>query len=132
MTSRVYHDINKIYHSFGQHCLSCRSGVARGGQGPCPPQTFGKCFFCNELMLLRSLNLKCPGMELRESDCCLPGGSGNIFPLPPPPANLAGFRGDHGKFLVLPPPPTEGDICRVPPPKQKSWLRRCPAVDPET
>ena len=21
------------------------SGVARGAQGPCPPQTFGKCFF---------------------------------------------------------------------------------------
>ena len=21
------------------------SGVARGPQGPCPPQTFGKCFF---------------------------------------------------------------------------------------
>ena len=44
-----------------QSRVACRwsIGVARGGRGAMPPQTFVKCFFFNELMLLRSLNVKC-------------------------------------------------------------------------
>ena len=39
------------------------SGVVRGARGAMAPQTFGKLFFCNELMLLRYLNLKCKKMS---------------------------------------------------------------------
>ena len=34
------------------------SGVARGPQGPCPPQTFGKCFFVALTKVVEADNIK--------------------------------------------------------------------------
>ena len=113
----------------GQPCpvFDVVSDVARGGaRGPWPPKLLVNFFFCNELMLLRSLYLKCKKnfTELREFERSVPAVTGKTFchcP-PPPPANLVRLwrsrkisattpphriypaSGDHGKFLPLPPP----------------------------
>ena len=40
-----------------------------GPGGPWPPQTFGKCFFWNELMLLRGLNVSTAGDTQVDLQC---------------------------------------------------------------
>ena len=94
-----------------------------------PPQTFGKCFFCcNEMMLLRSLNVKCNKMSRNRGNLTvvyLVILLETISAATPPPANVVRLRsprekmllltrpptesgrssGDHGKCLLLPPPP---------------------------
>ena len=65
------------------------------------------------------LNLA-PAYGIPKKFCCYP---------PPPPLNLAPAYGDPEKFLLLPPPTESGRPAEImekwPPPKQKSWLRRC-------
>ena len=61
-------------------------------------------FFCNELMLLRSLNQKPKKMSrnlgyLTVVYLELPE---KMLPLPPPQRTYSA-SGDHGKFLLLPP-----------------------------
>ena len=108
----------------GQH-----SAAQPGGPGgPWPPKLLLNVFFCNELLLLRYLNVKCKKMALNRGNVIVhrrERSEKNYAITYSPSQRTWSAYGDHGKkSLLLPPPPTEPgrlkevteNFCYYPPP----------------